>query len=231
MQNYWPTSYMNKDQKCKTKYHHTKSSNIVRKKIHNVQSGLIPRRQGWLNIRKTIQVLYVCVPLLSCVQLCNPMDCSPSGSFAHGILLARILEWVAVFFSIRYCNITLKEKNHMITWIVVDRKPPDEIKHPITIDLWGAYRSFMLASPTYWLMWWLHGCLLHNYILKTVHMSYAAWDILNYTIKQKKCMCVCLCAVGTYQAKKIKFLCLLLPVQLLIPLGDVILSKFPMNLG
>ena len=62
-------------------------------------------------------------------------------------------------------------------------------------------------------------------------MSYAAWDILNYTIKQKKCMCVGLCAVGTYQAKKIKFLCFLLPVQLLITLGDVILSKFPMNLG
>ena len=44
-------------------------------------------------------------------------------------------------------------------------------------------------------------------------------------------MCVCLCAVGMYQAKKIKFLRLLLPVQLLITLGDEILSKFPMNLG
>ena len=26
--------------------------------------------------------------------LCNPMDCSPPGSFVHGILQARILEWV-----------------------------------------------------------------------------------------------------------------------------------------
>ena len=62
-------------------------------------------------------------------------------------------------------------------------------------------------------------------------MSYAAWDIFNYTMKEKKCMCVCLCAVGTCQAKKIKFLCLSLPVQLLISLGDIILSKFPRNLG
>ena len=31
----------------------------------------------------------------SCVWLCNPTDCSPSGSSVHGILQARILEWVA----------------------------------------------------------------------------------------------------------------------------------------
>ena len=28
--------------------------------------------------------------------LCNSMDCSPPGSSVHGILLARILEWVAI---------------------------------------------------------------------------------------------------------------------------------------
>jgi len=28
--------------------------------------------------------------------LCDPMDCSPSGSSVHGILQARILEWVAM---------------------------------------------------------------------------------------------------------------------------------------
>ena len=31
--------------------------------------------------------------------LCNAMDCSPSGSSVHGILQARILEWVAISFS------------------------------------------------------------------------------------------------------------------------------------
>ena len=30
------------------------------------------------------------------VQLCDPMDCSPSGSSVHGISQARILEWVAM---------------------------------------------------------------------------------------------------------------------------------------
>ena len=31
--------------------------------------------------------------------LCHPMDCSPWGSSIHGILQARILEWVAISFS------------------------------------------------------------------------------------------------------------------------------------
>ena len=33
----------------------------------------------------------------SCLTLCDPMDCSPPGSSFHGILQARILEWVAIF--------------------------------------------------------------------------------------------------------------------------------------
>ena len=31
---------------------------------------------------------------LSHVTLCDPMDCSPPGSSVHGILQARILEWL-----------------------------------------------------------------------------------------------------------------------------------------
>ena len=33
------------------------------------------------------------------LTLCDPMDCSPLGSSAHGILQVRILEWVAISFS------------------------------------------------------------------------------------------------------------------------------------
>ena len=35
----------------------------------------------------------------SCPTLCDPMDCSLSGSSAHGIFQARVLEWVAISFS------------------------------------------------------------------------------------------------------------------------------------
>ena len=35
----------------------------------------------------------------SCLTLCNPIDGSPPGSPAPGILQARTLEWVAISFS------------------------------------------------------------------------------------------------------------------------------------
>ena len=35
----------------------------------------------------------------SCLTLCDPMDCSLSGSSVHGIFQARGLEWIAVSFS------------------------------------------------------------------------------------------------------------------------------------
>ena len=40
-----------------------------------------------------------CVLTHSCVRLANRDDCSPSGSSVHGILQARLLEWVATPFS------------------------------------------------------------------------------------------------------------------------------------
>ena len=45
-------------------------------------------------------VVFVCAKSLqSYLTLCDPMDCSPPGSSVHGILQARILEWVAMPFS------------------------------------------------------------------------------------------------------------------------------------
>ena len=58
--------------------------------------------QGQLNFDQyavTI-VFYMCVLVSqSCPTLCYSMDYSPPGSSVHGILQARILEWVAIPFS------------------------------------------------------------------------------------------------------------------------------------
>ena len=41
-----------------------------------------------------------CAKLIQlCLTLCDPMHCSPPGSFVQGILHACILEWVATPFS------------------------------------------------------------------------------------------------------------------------------------
>ena len=44
-----------------------------------------------------IEIKVCCAKLFqSCLNLCDPMDCSPPGSTIHAILQARILEWVAM---------------------------------------------------------------------------------------------------------------------------------------
>ena len=39
----------------------------------------------------------------SCLTLSDPMDYSLPGSSVHGILQARVLEWVAIVFSVIRC--------------------------------------------------------------------------------------------------------------------------------
>ena len=42
----------------------------------------------------------------ACLTLCDPVDYSPPGSSVHGILQARILEWVAMPSSSRSAQLT-----------------------------------------------------------------------------------------------------------------------------
>ena len=49
------------------------------------------------NINSNLICMCVCAQLLQpCPTLCDPMDCRPPGSSVHGILQARVLEWVAM---------------------------------------------------------------------------------------------------------------------------------------
>ena len=54
-------------------------------------------------IKLFLSLIYICAVLClvtqSCPTLCDPMDCHLPGFFVHGILEARILEWVAMPFS------------------------------------------------------------------------------------------------------------------------------------
>ena len=47
------------------------------------------------NTLLSIKLVVVMLVAQSCLTLCDPMDCSPPGSSVHGILQAKILEWVA----------------------------------------------------------------------------------------------------------------------------------------
>ena len=71
----------------------------------------------------------MCSAAKSCLTLCHHVDCSPSGSFVHGISQARILEWTAVSFSrprdqtcVSYVSIGRWILYHCTTWKSLDRR-------------------------------------------------------------------------------------------------------------
>ena len=47
----------------------------------------------------------------SCPTLCDPMDCSLPGSSVCGIFQARVLEWVAIAFSMTKLDSILKSRD------------------------------------------------------------------------------------------------------------------------
>ena len=60
-----------------------------------------------------------------CPTLSDPMDCSLPGSSVHGIFQARVLEWVAIAFSminldsiLKSRDITLPTKVHLVKTMV-----------------------------------------------------------------------------------------------------------------
>ena len=65
----------------------------------------------------------------SCPTLSDSMDCSPPGSFVHGIFQARVLEWGATAFSRKvglrehkYENVDRGEKRTRKLWVAENRR-------------------------------------------------------------------------------------------------------------
>ena len=60
----------------------------------------------------------------SFLTLCNPVDCSPLGSSIHGILQARILEWVAISFSRELPDPGIEPKSPALQAEALTSEPP-----------------------------------------------------------------------------------------------------------
>ena len=80
--------------------------------------------------------VHVCVLVTqSCPTLCDTLDCSLPGSSVHGILQARILEWVAIPF-FRGSSLTSQPRDQ--TWAshiagrFLPSEPPGKPAHPIS---------------------------------------------------------------------------------------------------
>ena len=60
-----------------------------------------------------------CKRAQSCSTLCNPIDCSTPGSSVHGNFLARILEWVAISFSLYKHKNSKSHKNDLSSFYIL----------------------------------------------------------------------------------------------------------------
>ena len=77
----------------------------------------------------------------SCLTLCNPMNCSPPGSSVHGILEARMLEWVAISYSRRiFLTPEIEPTSLMCTGRFFTTAPPWKPSH-------CDRESYLLTSP------------------------------------------------------------------------------------
>ena len=99
----------------------------------------------WFSVRVDAQ---------TCLTLCYPMDYSPPGSSVHGILQARIPEWVAIFSS------------KGPSW------PRDWTCFPCVSCTAGD--SLLLSHPGNW----FSSCITHSEKAMVPHSSTLAWKIL-----------------------------------------------------
>ena len=57
---------------------------------------VLPPHRRQIRPHSKSDYIRTCVYVQSCPTLCDPLDCNLPGSSVHGILQARILEWVAI---------------------------------------------------------------------------------------------------------------------------------------
>ena len=85
--------------------------------------------------------------LQSCPSLCDPMDCSPPGFLLHGMLQARVLQWVAMPSSSQ------------------DLRDPGIEPAPLTSPALAGMLFIIRATweaPTNWHLPWAHAVYLYK---------------------------------------------------------------------
>ena len=74
--------------------------------LHNCSQGNYNFPVSSLHFKHLCQIFLMCVhaqSLSNVLTVCDPIDCSPPGCFVHGVLQARIPEWIAISYS-RECS-------------------------------------------------------------------------------------------------------------------------------
>ena len=103
----------------------------------------------------------------SCPTLCDPVDCSPPGSSIHGIIQARILEWVAIFFSRGFSWPRDRTKVSCITGRCFNLWATYKFS-TFVINIWG-------SPPKKTLIW--------SFSWPLIHMSWGLWRLFLWEMQ------------------------------------------------
>ena len=76
------------------------------------------------------------------------MDCSPPGSSVHGILQARILEWVAISFSRGSSNPGIDPRSPTLQADALPSEPPGKSPLGIHIHINNVHAQWLQSCPT-----------------------------------------------------------------------------------
>ena len=87
-----------------------------------------------MHIRKCVENVLLCLVARSCPTLCNPMDCSPPGSSVHGILQARILEWLPCLPPWDIPSPGIKSASPALQVGSLSTEPPGKPRRPWTLE-------------------------------------------------------------------------------------------------
>ena len=131
------------------------------------------------NIQTTVLLHSFCIlvrkkvkSLKSCLTLCDPMDCSLSGFYVHGIFQARILGWFAISFSRRsswprdWTRISLSVSRCFTVWGTREVHYQDFNQE--LPDVQAGFRDAEEAEirlPTFTGSWWEQGSCRKHLIL------------------------------------------------------------------
>ena len=122
-------------------------------------------------------IYYVCAKSLQLyLTLCDPMDHSPGGSSVHGILQARILEWVVITFSrgssqprdqtcVSYVSCTDRQ--------VLDHQP--HLGSPRTIFRINLFSAALGLCGCTWALWQVGATLQLQWVVGLSLQGFSCW--------------------------------------------------------
>ena len=117
-----------------------------KKKIFTILTSYL--LEFWSDSKLLVCVCVCVLVIQSCSTLCDPLDCSPLGSFVHGILQARMMKWIAIPFSRGSSHPKIKSRSPKLQADPLLSEPPGK---PLNyLGKWNSFLQHALSSRWGW---------------------------------------------------------------------------------